>query len=70
MDRAHRAARLRELRKAPRAPRIRRAPVPETVWSDLDGIDAATTDPTIRAATARIRAALGGDEQPTTKETP
>ncbi|MDT0386055.1 hypothetical protein [Streptomyces dubilierae] len=40
--------------------------MPDTVLADLDAIDAATDDPTVHAATARIRAAPGGTEQATT----
>ncbi|MFF9568474.1 hypothetical protein [Streptomyces sp. NPDC014685] len=58
MDRTQRAARYINMRKTPPTPRIRRAPVPESVLADLDTIDAATDNPVIRAATARIRAAL------------
>ncbi|MGW3166958.1 hypothetical protein ACWC9Q_29690 [Streptomyces sp. NPDC001142] len=67
MDRAHRTARYINMRKTPPAPRTRYAPVPEAVFDDLAAIDAATDTPAIHAATARIRAALGG-EQPTTEE--
>lgn len=58
MDQNHRRARIINMRKTPPLPRIRTAPVPDTVLADLDAIDAATDDPAIHAATARIRAAL------------
>ncbi|MFB7029652.1 MULTISPECIES: hypothetical protein [unclassified Streptomyces] len=62
MDRTQRAARIINMRKGrpgPRAPRPARSL--ESVLADLDVIDAATTDPVVREATARIRVAL---EQP------
>lgn len=58
MDRTQRAARLINMRKALPLRTLRTTPVPETVLADLDLIDAATTDPAIREATARIRVAL------------
>jgi hypothetical protein len=60
MDQNQRRARQINMRKTPPLPRIRTAPVPDSVHADLNAIDAATDDPAIRAATARIRAALGG----------
>ena len=65
MDQNQRRARIINMRKGKPLPYIRTAPVPDAVFADLDAIDAATEDPTIRAATARIRAALDGGEQPT-----
>jgi hypothetical protein len=69
MDQNQRRARIINMRKGKPLPHIRTAPapVPDAVFADLDAIDAATEDPTIRAATARIRAALDGGEQPTTE---
>lgn len=58
MDQNQRRARIINMRQGKPLPRIRTAPVPDTVLADLDAIDAATDNPTIRAATARIRAAL------------
>jgi hypothetical protein len=58
MDQNQRRARIINMRKAKPLPHIRTAPVPDTVHADLDAIDTATDDPTIHAATARIRAAL------------
>lgn len=58
MDQNQRRARQINMRKGKPLPHIRTAPVPDTVLTDLDAIDAATEDPTIHAATARIRAAL------------
>lgn len=64
MDQNQRRARIINMRKAHPIPHIRTAPAPDTVLADLDAIDAATEDPAIRAATARIRAALDGTGQP------
>ncbi|MEU0098209.1 hypothetical protein [Streptomyces sp. NPDC006267] len=65
MNQNQRRARAINARKSNPLPHLRTAPTPATVLADLDTIDAATTDPTIHAATARIRAALT-DEPPTT----
>ncbi|THA29222.1 hypothetical protein E6R18_25285 [Streptomyces sp. A1277] len=56
MSRDQRVARAINARKAKPIPPPR--PTPASVQTDLDTIDAATNDPTIHAATARIRAAL------------
>jgi hypothetical protein len=58
MDRTQRAARIINMRKGQPLRRIRPAQIPDSIHTDLDAIDAATDDPTIHAATARIRAAL------------
>ncbi|MFD8956325.1 hypothetical protein ACFXKH_35885 [Streptomyces caelestis] len=59
MNQQQRRARLAMQRQAaPYPTRTRTRPVPDSVHTDLDAIDAATTDPAIHAATARIRAAL------------
>lgn len=63
MNQNQRRARIISMRKGQPLPRIRAARVPDTVLTDLDAIDAATDDPAIHAATARIRAALDGAEQ-------
>ncbi|MBP2583365.1 hypothetical protein J3A78_003843 [Streptomyces sp. PvR006] len=71
MNRDQRVARLIQLRQAHRHPP--RRSVPPEVFTDLDAITAATTDPTIHAAVTRIRAALGQtkdpDRQPTEEST-
>ncbi|MFD8919418.1 hypothetical protein ACFV0Y_16565 [Streptomyces sp. NPDC059569] len=65
MDRNHRIARNINMRNQ-QPPRGRRGNLlPATIRAECDVIDAATNDPAIHAATARIRAALG-DDQPTT----
>ncbi|KOG84463.1 MULTISPECIES: hypothetical protein [Streptomyces] len=58
MDQNQRRARLAAQRQAPGYRPTRTAPIPDSVHTDLNAIDAATTDPTIRALTARIRTAL------------
>ncbi|WP_435597097.1 hypothetical protein [Streptomyces anulatus] len=59
MDQNQRRARIANMRKAPGyRPTPRPRPTPDSVYTDLDTIDAATTNPAIHAATARIRAAL------------
>lgn len=59
MDANQRRARLAAQRQAPGyRPTPRPRPTPDSVYTDLDTIDAATTNPTIHAATARIRAVL------------
>lgn len=65
MDQNQRRARIINMRKGQPLPHLRTSPVPDKVLADLDAIDAATQDPTIRAATARIRAALGSAGQRT-----
>lgn len=60
MDQNQRRARITNMRKGQPLPRTRTTPVPDSVHADLDAIDAATDNPTIRAATARIRATLDG----------
>lgn len=67
MDQNQRRARIINMRKAKPIPHIRTASVPDTVLADLDTIDAATENPTIHAATARIRAALDGVTGPGTE---
>lgn len=67
MNQNQRRASQMNMRKGRPLPHIRTARVPETVAVDLDAIDAATEDPAIHAATARIRAALDSVEQPTTE---
>jgi hypothetical protein len=67
MDRTQRAARIINMRKGRPLPHIRAAPIPESVHADLDTIDAATNDPAIHAATARIRTALA-DTTPRRKD--
>jgi hypothetical protein len=62
MDQNQRRARITNMRKTPPLPRIRTAPTPDSVHADLDAIDRAADDPTIHAATNRIRAALSGTE--------
>ncbi|MFJ2676358.1 hypothetical protein [Streptomyces sp. NPDC087525] len=65
MDRNHRIARNINMRNQQR-PRGRRSSLlPATILAECDAIDAATSDPAIHEATARIRAALR-DDQPTT----
>lgn len=68
MDQNQRRARQINMRKGRPLPRPSR--VPDAVFADLDSIDAATDDPGIRAAVARIRAALNGDEQPAAAQQP
>ncbi|MEV7112369.1 hypothetical protein [Streptomyces anulatus] len=64
MDARKRRARLAIQRQAPGyRPTPRPRPTPESVYTDLDTIDAATTDPTIHAATARIRTALAEEDR-------
>lgn len=58
MDQHQRRARIINMRKGKPLPHIRTAPVPDTVFADLDFIDTTTENPAIHAATARIRAAL------------
>ena len=65
MDQNQRRARVIGMRKGQPLPRTRTVRVPDTVLADLDAIDAATDDPTIHAATARIRAALDEPQPPT-----
>lgn len=59
MDRNHRIARAISARQS--KPIQRPRTTPDSVHTDLDLIDTATTDPTIHAATARIRDALNTD---------
>lgn len=65
MDQNQHRARQIAMRKGKPLPHIRTTPVPATVAADLDAIDAATDNPAILAATARIRAALNDAEPPT-----
>lgn len=63
MDQNQRRARVINMRQGKPLPHLRTRPVPATVLADLDAIDAATQDPIIHTATARIRAALDGTTQ-------
>jgi hypothetical protein len=63
VDQNQRRARIINMRKTPPTPRVRTARVPDTVLADLDAIDAATDNPTIHAATTRIRTALKGNDR-------
>ncbi|MFE5828677.1 hypothetical protein ACFQ8W_00145 [Streptomyces sp. NPDC056508] len=66
MNRDQRAARIINMRQGRSLPGRRLGNLPAEILPDLDTIDAATTDPVVHAATARIRAALGA--QPDTPE--
>ncbi|MER6098386.1 hypothetical protein ABT154_21510 [Streptomyces sp. NPDC001728] len=59
MDKHQRRARAIRLRQENPLPHRRLGNLHEKILPDLDAIDAATTDPVVRAATARIRATLG-----------
>lgn len=58
MDQNQRRARIINMRKGRPLPHIRTASISSSIFADLNAVEAATDDPAVHAATARIRAAL------------